>query len=136
MNLLPLGPRTAVQPVFAYSAFRYQGGMSYTTSACAIDAGHVFRDGSVVSLRYIKRSQSGESPFLFDTINISREFQGAFQARLGSQVLGFVAGYDADKGGIYDWQVLCGYHTDCLAAWLTWDNLLKRLAFDVALINL
>ncbi|MCX8053410.1 MAG: hypothetical protein N3B12_06350 [Armatimonadetes bacterium] len=136
VNIVPLGPCTAIQPVVAYTAAAYQGGMFYRTSTYAIDASHILPDGSIASLRYIKRDESGASPFLFDTINIVREFQGAFQARVGSQVVGFVAGYDASTRKIYDWQALLGHHTDCLAFWFTWDNLLKRLSFDVALINL
>ena len=135
-NLFALGPRTAIQPLAAYSAAEYQGDMFYRTSAYALDASHILPDGSIASLRYIKRNQSGASPFLFDTINIVREFQAAFQLRLRSQVVGFVAGYDADTGKMYDYELLYGYHTDCLAAWVTWDNLLKRFMFDAALINL
>jgi len=135
-SLFSLGPRSAIQPLIAYSAAAYQGGMSYRTSAYAIDASHIFSDGSIASLRYIKRNEWGTSPFLFDTINMTSEFQGAFQLRLRSQIIGFVAGFDADTGKTYDWELLYGYHTDCLAAWITWDNLLKRFMFDAALINL
>lgn len=135
-NILPLGPRTAVQPLAAYTVAAYQGGLHYSTFAYALDAGHITPNGSIASVRYIKRDGSGASPFLFDTINIAREFQAAFQLRVGSQVIGFVAGCDADKRKVYDWQGLVGYHTDCLAAWVTYDNLLRRLMFDVALVNL
>jgi len=135
-NVLPLGRRTALQPVFACSTSSYAGGMSYNTSAYAVDAGHVFPDGSIASLRYIKRNQSGASPFMFDTVQIFREVQGAFQVRIGPGVLGFVAGFDADTGKTYDWEILLGHHTDCIATWFTWHSRLQRFMVDAALINL
>ncbi|MGB9620636.1 MAG: hypothetical protein ACPL7K_09510, partial [Armatimonadota bacterium] len=96
-NIVPLGPRTAIQPLIACTAAAYEGSKHYGTTAYAIDVSHILSNGSVASLRYIKRRESGASPFLFDTINIIRELQTAFQIRVGSEVVGFVAGCDADS---------------------------------------
>jgi hypothetical protein len=56
--------------------------------------------------------------------------------RLGRHVVGFILGYDGDEGKAYDWQALYGYHTDCIAGWITYDSRLARLMFDAALINM
>ena len=136
VNCLPLGRWTSIQPIFNYSMSNYQGGDAYKTSAFGIDAGKLFPNGSLASIRYIKRNQSGTSPFIFDTVDIFSELQTAFQVRFGRHVAGFILGYDGDEGKAYDWQLLYGYHTDCIATWVTYDSRLARLAFDAALINM
>jgi len=135
-NVIPLGANTAVQPVVSYSTASYGNGDSYRNWAYALDASHLFPNGSIVTGRYIRREQSGRSPFLFDVIDISNELQGAFQLRFARHVIGFVAGYDVDKGEIYDWETVYGYRTDCVVFSLGWHDRVQRLSFDINLINL
>jgi hypothetical protein len=135
INLLPVRHNLAVQPILGYSAYRYEGGSTYRTWLRGVDASRIFRNGSLVTLRYLKRSEHGKSPFLFDTAQVTSDLQGMLQVRLGSQVIGFAAGYDTTTNRLYDWEVLLSYHTDCLAVWLAWNNLQRRLALGTALTN-
>ncbi len=136
INVLPLPSNLAIQPLLGYSKCFYEGGDVYSTVLCGIDAAKAFRDGSLISVRYLHRSESGKSPFLFDSVQVRHDLQGALQTRLGSQIVGFAVGYDADKRELYDWQALVGYRTDCLGVWASWDNFQRRLTIGVALINL
>jgi len=135
-NLFPLGRSAAIQPMVMYGISNYGNGSSYRTWGYGVDASRLFHSGAIVTARYIKRNDSGKSPFLFDTVDVFREFQGAFQVPIGKHILGFVAGLNVDTGKVYDWEALYGYRTDCLAAWITWHSRLQRLSFDVAIINL
>jgi hypothetical protein len=135
VNVFPLGPRTAVQPVYMFSASRYATNTNYRMAAYAFDASHLFSNGSIVSMRYIKRNESGISPFIFDTVDVFHEFQGAFQARLKNMIVGYVTGYNGDTGTFYDWELLVGYHTDCIMMWASYDRRWKRFTMDAALIN-
>jgi hypothetical protein len=51
-------------------------------------------------------------------------------------VVGFILGFNGDEGKPYDWQLLYGYRTDCIASWVTYDSRLARLMFDASLINM
>ncbi|MDH7600814.1 MAG: DUF3769 domain-containing protein [Armatimonadota bacterium] len=126
----------AVQPVLAFSKYIYERDNRYSALLWGIDAARTNHNGSSVSLRYLRRSESGKSPFLFDSVHVRSDIQGAFQMTIGRRILGFGVGYDVDKRDVYDWQALLGYHTDCLAVWLVWDNLQRRLMVSGALINL
>lgn len=136
INLLPLGSSTSVQPMFHYSQSTYSTGDIYQTSAYAIDIAHLYPNGSFISGRYIKRSASGTTPFQFDNVDIFHEWQGAVQIRSKPHIFGIVASYNSDVGTIYDWEVLYGYQTDCLTAWLRWHQRVQRLVFDIRLINM
>lgn len=135
-NLLPLGRYTAIQPALLYGMFDYGNGDSYRTWGVALDASRVFPNGATVTARYIRRGDSGQSPFVFDTVEMFRELQAAFQVPIGRHILGFATGFNGDVGRSYDWQLLYGYRTDCLAMWVTWHSLLQRLSVDAAIINL
>jgi len=135
-NLLPLGRSAAIQPMVMYGISSYGNDSSYRTWGYGVDASRLFPSGAIVTARYIKRNDSGKSPFLFDTVDVFREFQGAFQVPIGKHILGFVAGLNVDTGTVYDWEALYGYRTDCLATWVTWHSRLQRLSFNVAIINL
>lgn len=136
VNLFRLGCRTAVQPLFMYSAATYGSGTNYQMFGYGVDATHLFTNGSIATVRYIKRSESGTSPFIFDTVDIFHEVQVGFQARLSNILLGYVTGYNADIGEFYNWEILLGYHTDCVMAWASYDQRWKRFMVNAALINL
>ncbi len=135
-NVARLGRYAAIQPVLLYGAYHYDTGESYQWWGYGVEASRLFPSGATVTGRYIKRSDSGDSPFLFDTVDVFQEAQAAFQVPFGKHVLGFVEGFDVDRGRTYDWQLLYGYRTDCLAAWVTWRSRLERLSFDIAVTNL
>ncbi len=135
-NLLSLGRSTAIQPIVVYGVSNYGNDSSYRTWGYGIDFSHLFSSGAIMTARYIKRSDSGKSPFLFDTVDVFKEFQGAFQVPIGKHIVGFVAGLNVDTKKVYDWEALYGYRTDCLAAWVTWHSRLQRISFDAAIINL
>jgi hypothetical protein len=135
VNVLPLGKNTAVQPLVEYSVSSYSTDTTYHTWGGGLDASHLFNNGSSVALRYLRRHESGITPFQFDNVDILREFQGAFQARIGAHTIGFASGVDLDKGGMYDWSVLYGYHTDCLAASISWSELQRHISFDITILT-
>ncbi|MGQ9456383.1 MAG: hypothetical protein ACUVT8_09650 [Armatimonadota bacterium] len=135
-NLLRSRHKMAVQPVFGYSVYNYEGDQSYSIRLSGLDISRIFRDGSSFSLRYLNRVDSGASPFVFDTVQVAHDLQGSFQVRLGSQILGFAAVYDAERKELYGWRCVVGYCTDCMATWFSWDSVQKRLMLGIALINL
>lgn len=137
VNLLDLGPRTSVQPVGSYSVSSYGGGGSYRAWSYALDASHMFTNGSYASLRFIRRGESGATPFEFDDIDIRREIQAAGQAHIrGRHVIGLALNYDVDDERLYEWEVLYAHRTDCLMRALRWNSRLRRLSVDIDLINL
>lgn len=136
LNVIPLGSRTSVQPVVQQGYSWYDNGDTYHTWAYAIDATHMFPNDSVVDIRYIKRNDSGETPFEFDNIDIYQELQAGFQIYMKKHVVGFVASYDIDDRSLYEWEVMYGYRTDCLATWLRWNNRLNKFTAHVSVISI
>ena len=134
-NLLSLGEHAAVQPVLLYEASSYGSGDTYRTIGYAIDAARLFDSGASATLRYIRRDESGHTPFYFDGVDVFRQVQGALQLPVGRHIVGFVADLDLDARKTYDWEVLYGYHTDCLAGWVSWHSRLQRLSFDISISN-
>lgn len=136
LNALWLGTNTTVQPVGIATYARYGDGQVFKTVGFGVDAAHLARDGSYYSARYITRTSSGSTPFLFDNIDIAKEADVAVQRYFGKGVAGLALCYDADHGSLFDWEVMLGKRTDCLGTYIRWDNRFKRFGFDVALINL
>lgn len=136
VNFLDLGPRTTVQPVVSYSISGYGSGDTYRTWSYALDASRMFADGSYASLRFIRRHESGSTPFEFDDVDVRREMQAAAQTHLRRHVLGLALYYDFDKERLYEWEVLYAHRTDCLIRALRWNSRLKRFSVDIALTNL
>lgn len=136
VNLLPLGPSTTVQPLFSHTYSSYGAGDHYQATAWGLDASHIWPNGGFASARYIQRNQFGVSPFIFDTVDIFREFQIAGQAPITKKyIAGLVMNYSFDTGSLYEWEAIAGWHSDCLATWVRWNQRFQRLSFDVTLIN-
>ncbi len=136
VNLLPLGPKTAVQPMYAENWSWYGTGNIYQQWLWGIDAAHLFNDGSVMAIRYIKRNQAGVTPFQFDQVEIFKELQSMYQVRHKNQMAAFVANWDLGAGALYEWEVVYGYMTDCIGAWIRWNSRIQRLSFNVSLIRM
>lgn len=136
INVIPINSRTSVQPVVQQSYSWYDNGDTYHTWAYSLDATHMFPNDSVVDIRYIKRNDSGVTPFEFDNIDIRQEVQAGFQAYIKRHTVGFVASYDMDNNTLYDWEIMYGYRTDCLATWFRWNNRLSKFSMDVMVINI
>ena len=136
VDLIDLGPKTSVQPVFYLNWSGYSGGDSLRIGSYGLDASHIWGANSFVSGRYVKRSSKGFTPFEFDDVDIASEFQGAVQFDSGSHTFGFLAGYDLDRKYLHDWEAQYGYRTDCTATRFTWNGRLKRFGFEVRLLAL
>lgn len=136
VNFLDLGAHTAVQPVFSYAVSRYSGGDTYRVWTCALDAARTFGSGAHAAVRIIRRFESGITPFEFDDVDVRREVQAAVRSRISRHVVGFALNYDIDRHRAYEWEAFYAYRTDCLLRALRWNNRLKRLTVDFALINL
>jgi len=136
INILPLGPNTAVQPVLGYDWSGYSNGDNYRVGSIGMDASHLWGNGSIGSVRYIKRHESGRTPFQFDRVEINQELQSAVQVQYGKYVAGLVVGYNFDNGSVYDWEVMYGWRTDCLGTSVRYDHRLQRLSLGVSLMNL
>lgn len=136
VNFLDLGPRTTIQPVGSYSISSYGSGDTYRTWSYALDASRLFANGSYASLRFIRRHESGSTPFEFDDVDVRREMQAAAQAHLRRHILGLALNYDFDKERLYEWEILYAHRTDCLVRALRWNSRLKRFSVDIALTNL
>lgn len=135
-NPVWLGTNTTIQPIGIATYAAYGNGEVFKTVGFGLDAAHLARDGSYYSARYISRTSSGSTPFLFDNIDIAKEADVAIQRYFGRGVAGLALCYDADHGSLFDWEVMLGQRTDCLGTYIRWDNRFKRLGIDVALINL
>lgn len=135
-NPVWLGTNTTVQPIGIATYATYGDGQVFKTVGFGLDAAHLGRDGSYYSARYISRTSSGSTPFLFDNIDIAKEADVAIQRYFGKGVAGLALCYDADRGNLFNWEVMVGHRSDCLGTYLRWDNRFKRFGFDVALINL
>jgi len=136
INTVWLGPRTSIQPLGIATYAAYEDGQAFRTWGFGIDVAHLARDGAYYSARYISRTSSGSTPFLFDNIDISKEIDLAVQTYIGKHVVGLAMNYDATNGSLFDWEVMYGRRTDCLGTYVRWDNRFQRFSFDVALINL
>lgn len=135
-NIFSLGPRTAVQPFYSHAWSAYGSGDDYRVSSLGLDASHLWRNGSIISGRYIKRNESGVTPFFFDNVDVQQEFQGALQVQTKKHVAGVAIGYNIDLKRVYDWEVMYGWRTDCLVTSARYNQRLKRLSLDIGLINL
>lgn len=136
LNVLPLGQSTTVQPVISHTWSTYSNSDFYQQWAYALDASHIFPNASFVSLRYISRNQSGVTPFQFDNVDVFHEMQGAFQLNFSKHTVGLVLGYDFDDEELYSWELMYGWQSDCLGAWVRWSSRIDRLTFNVTLINI
>jgi hypothetical protein len=135
-NAFWMGPNTTIQPVGLATYAAYGDGEAFRTVGLGIDAAHLGRDGSYYSARYISRTSSGSTPFLFDNIDIAKEADMAAQRYFGKGVFGIALCYDANSHSLFDWEVMLGRRSDCLGTYFHWDNRFQRFGFDVALINL
>ena len=135
-NVLPTGPHTAVQPLARYSWAKYETGDTYRNRSVGVDVSHMFSNGSLVFGRYVRRWDSGQTPFLFDNLDIPQDIQAGFRAYNGSHVIGFSIGYDAGVGTFYDWGLTYGHRTDCIVSSVRWMNRTKRLSFDIVLVGM
>jgi len=135
-NILPLGPNTTLQPIFAYDWSGYGVPSDYRVASTGFDAGHLWRNGSIGSIRYIQRHESGQTPFQFDRVQINRELQTAMQVGFGGYVAGLVIGYNFDTGSVYDWEAMYGWRSDCLGTSIRYDQRLRKLTLNIHLINL
>lgn len=136
VNALWLGPSTTIQPLGTFTYARYGNGQTFRTVGAGIDVAHIAKNGSFFGARYIARTSSGATPFLFDNIDIAKEIDAACQIYVGKKVLGLAMTYDADNGSLFDWAVIAGQRSDCLATYFRWDNRFKRFSVDIALINM
>ena len=119
VNLLPLGKNTAVQPFYYENWSWYSTGNIYQQWCWGIDGAHLFNNGSEMGLRYIKRNQAGVTPFQFDQVEIFKELQYTFQVKhKKNQMAAFIANWDLGAGTLYEWEVVYGYTTDCIGAWV------------------
>jgi len=136
VNLINLGPRRSLQAIAQQNWSSYSSGDRYHVWSWAIDAACLFENGSFVSGRYILRDDQGTTPFEFDRLDIREEFQTASQLRFSNHVVGFVSSYNFATGKFYEYELMYGYNTDCLGAFIRWNSRIQRLSFDVSLINL
>lgn len=135
-NTLWLGPRTTIQPVGIATYASYSNGDAFSTWGFGIDVAHLSNNGSYYSARYISRTSAGTTPFLFDNIDINKEADLAVQTYVGKNVVGLAMNYDAQRGSLFDWEIMLGQRKDCLGTYVRWDNRFQRFSFDIVLINL
>ncbi len=136
LNVVWLGPTTTVQPIGTITHARYGDGQVFRTWGAGIDASHIFPNSSFVSARYISRTSSGTSPFIFDAIDLRKEIDVQTMMYFGKYVGGLALTFDADRGTLFDWAIVAGRRSDCLASYARWDNRYRRFSVDLALINL
>lgn len=127
--------RTALQPAVEFSRFGYGSGGVYTRRAYSLGISHLRQDGCLISLRYTARSDSGETPFAFDRLQVTNELMGSIQGQRRRWLAGISAGLDADSGSVYDWSAMLGHRTDCLVAAVTWSQLEHKLQLDLRLAS-
>ncbi len=135
LNAFWMGPRTAIQPLAIATYAAYGDGQVFRTIGYGLDIAHIDQNGSYYSTRYINRSSSGSTPFLFDNIDIAKEIDLSVQRFFGKAVAGITLCYDAGTGSLFDWAVMAGRRSDCLGTYLRWDNRFKHFGFDIALLN-
>lgn len=131
LNVTSLSKNIVLQPVFQMNQSVYDSGSTYTWYAGSVGVSHIRENGTLQALRYIKRSHTGSTPLQFDRMHVLDELQAAVQFQRKRHLLAFVVGYDLDAGEIYDWSVLFGHRTDCLAVMVDWSNLQRTLAFKI-----
>lgn len=135
VNAAWLGPYTSIQPLGILTYASYQDSQMFQTYGFGLDVAHI-TPSSYYSARYISRTSTGSTPFLFDNIDINKEIDVAFQTSRGRNVVGVAMNYDAQHGSLFDWELLLGQRRDCLGTYVRWDNRFKRFSFDLVLINL
>ena len=136
LNTVWLGPSTAIQPIGMISYSRYSEGQEFRTYGMGLDAAHITRNGSFYCARYLSRTSSGASPFLFDNIDLPKELDLACRVNVGTKILGLGMTFNGDTGRLFDWAVMLGHRTDCLSTTFRWDNKYRRLSADIVLINM
>lgn len=136
VNAVWLGPSTAIQPLGTITYASYGNDCTYQTFGAGIDIAHIRKNGSYFAARYISRTSSGATPFIFDSIDIRKEVDLTSMLYFGRRAAGLALTYDADRGTLFDWAIVLGQRSDCLATYFRWDNRYRRFSADVTLINL
>jgi len=136
VNAVWLGPSTSIQPLGMITYSSYGDGQAFKTYGAGIDIAHISKNGSFFAGRYLARSSSGSTPFQFDNIDIAKEIDLACQVYLGKKVAGVGLTFDADNGTLFDWAIIVGQRSDCLATYFRWDNRYRRFSVDITLINM
>lgn len=88
-----------------------------------------------LNLAYLQRSASGQTPFLFDQVQIPNELFSEFEmpvTRNGLWRLGFWHRLDLTDGETRDYNVTAIYHMDCISYGLSYDRASR--SFGVSLV--
>jgi hypothetical protein len=136
VNAVWLGPSTAIQPLGTVSYSRYGNGQTFQIWGAGIDVSHIFPNSSFLAARYVSRTSRGATPFIFDAIDIRKEIDLQSMTYIQNKALGLALTYDLDNGRLWDWAVIVGQRSDCLATYFRWDNRFHRFSMDFSLINM
>jgi hypothetical protein len=139
VGLLPLllGDRLLVRPGARLIQHHYGGSgrSSYSVAEADFAATYVLGPRTGIGGRYIARSESGATPFLFDQIESRSEAQVRAQAGFagGRYTLGSLFRYDLDKSDLFDYEIALAVRTRCLEPRVFYRKLGGTLGFTIAL---
>lgn len=136
VNLLNLGPRTALQPVAEQVWYKYKHLPDFQALTYGMEFSRLYLNGSNSTLRYLTRTSKGSTVLEIDDIDVEREIQAAATIRNSGHWLNLMSAYNCDNQSIYDWEVGYGYSTDCLEVGMYYNKRLERIGFNLALKNL
>ena len=131
---LPLSSRAQVSLAGIYQRAWYQTKDSHSVLASVITLDTRPTDQVQVSVSYVHRTPKGQSPFLFDRVQIGQELAGDLSCSLGDKWRVRVRPrYDLRAGNFPDWNVTLTHVAHCLEYSATWHQLSQGVQLGVTL---
>ena len=124
-----------VQPMVKLAYNKYNEYSDYKACATGVDFTKYYKDNSFWNFRYVLSSESGETPFEFDSIKYEQGIMVAGQKNLGKYSVGAWAAYSPNDEEFYKYGVMLGYKLDCMWAGAGYDFYEREFMFNFALLG-
>ncbi|MHB0912015.1 MAG: hypothetical protein ACYC2Y_01040 [Armatimonadota bacterium] len=132
---IPIGKRTCISPGVVFSTSRY-GDSSYDVLGFRVTLARQFAENLYGELSFAERRTSGETPFDFDRVELSRELSGRVQFPVGDFLIGVGGRYDLRGGEFFDAEYSLGKTFHCLQPEISWRKREKELSFNLKLVGM
>lgn len=113
----------------------YGSGEAYTVGGWGI--GKDWKLGHLkLGIDHFENYTGGESPFLFDKVEIRTEWRPRAELKLGSWDASWIGRYDQGRGGFYDQLYQLSKKIDCMAFRAGYEVRRSQFTFDIRLLGL
>lgn len=133
---MAIGSRVLFSPGVSGRISLYEHGDTYSAFAVRLAASYEISEKSYVSFSYIANTIQGNSPFVFDNVDLKQELVGKVVFPVGTLNLELDSRYDLRNRDVYDIEITVSQRMHCLQPKITWRSRFKELTFGLSLIGL